>query len=88
MTTNPINMSRVLFGGKIHLNNHNFLHHTEEKLNNGDTCGDKFAKCSDLNRHTGSHTGEKRYTCETCDANFSRNSHLTVHIRIHTGEKP
>ena len=44
MTTNRTNMSGSLFGGNIHLNNHNVLHHTEEKLNNGDTCGDKCAK--------------------------------------------
>ena len=54
-------MSGALFGGKIHLNNHNVLHHTEE---NGETCGDKFAKCSDLKRHTRINTGEKPYKCE------------------------
>ncbi|XP_059204535.1 gastrula zinc finger protein XlCGF57.1-like [Centropristis striata] len=61
---------------------------TDEKAFSCSMCEKRFAKKTNLTRHTRYHTGEKPFSCSICDKRFVRKTQLNHHMMTHTKEKP
>lgn len=52
-----------------------------------ETCGKRFRKRYDLQRHNMIHTGIKPFSCRICKRSFRQKPHLKSHMMIHHSDE-